>query len=321
MANIDNLYDYFKSKSIAYGKTRGEIFTNRNKEAFERMLLESPNSFTVRINGVEEQALIQDIYFNEQYVAEKHMILRYGTDVNVGDYVSWDGRDYLVLYKEDETIKSQQGVKILVCDNVLTWRTNDGEIVQIPTIVGDKTSPFSDGLNKTGGVLVRASDQVSALIQDNELTRTIPLNHRFIFDNSEIKVFRLTRIKALPSSGVLELVLKKDGYVPYVDNLELNIANYNENDNNEHNIVLEPFIFGEENISSFDDFEVYTLRNIATDIDVEWRVKDDNISLNKVSTNSVEVCVKNQKIFKTYIIEAIVDGEVVATKKINSTYM
>lgn len=318
MTQVDNLYDFFKRKSTYKGSRKGDRGIYDQKVKLEKLLKSAPNSYDIKINGKKDRALIQDIYQNEQLVRGKHMIVRHDTKIGIGDYITWDNNPYLVLYKEDETVKSKQGVKIQACDNVLTWNLND-EIVQLPVITEDKTSPFSDGTNKTGGVIIRPSDQISALIQENELSNQLKLNQRFIFDNSKLKVFRLTRIKALPSEGLYDLVLKKDGYNEYLDNLKLNLADYYE----DKNIAppVNPYIIGDDDISSFDDFGVYTLKNYNATEKIEWTITGNNASLNQIENINVEVCILDTKKYETYTLSAKIGDKTIASKKINSTYM
>lgn len=310
------MYDFFRYKSHARGKTKGDRLVNEQKQLLERLLKTAPNSYSVRVNDKDVQAIIQDVYFNDALITEKHMIVPYGTDINVGDYVHWDGVPYITLVKEDESVRSKQGVKIQACDNTLIWKAGES-VLSVPVYTEDKTSPFSDGLNKTGGKFVRASDQISAIIQDNKITNSLELNQRFIFDHNKLKVFRLTRIKAMPSLGTLELILKRDGYNPYLDNLQLNLADYYEP---EEHIVL-PYIFGVDSISKLDDFEVFTLRNHETKNTIEWKVDNKNVAIKSVGQFDVEVCVKNKDIFDTYTLKAYDNDKLIAEKDFSSTYM
>lgn len=311
---VEEMYDYFKRKSTVNGVTKGERMLSQQKKLLDRLLVDAPNSYKIKINDKHTQAIIQDVYFNDELIKEKHMICRYGTDVSVGDYVYWNEEPYIVLHKEDESVRSKQGVKIKACDNMLTWMLN-GEIVAVPTITDDKTSPFSDGLNKTGGKFVRASDQISAIVQENNLTNQIELNQRFIFDHNKMKVFRLTRIKSMPSLGILELVLKRDGYSPHVDNLTLNLADYYKTDYN----IIKPYICGVDSIAKDDEFEVFTLKNFEGDI--EWKVTGNNMCIKPVTDNSVEAYIRNKDIFDVYVLSAYSNGELIAKKNVSSTYM
>jgi len=115
---------------------------------------------------------------------------------------------------------------IIHCNHILTYQDPDtSKIHKIPCYAGDKTSVYSTGIG-VDDYFTMAIDQIMILVQDNEITRKIPKNHRIIFRHNTNEIFEITRIDGLTQEGVISFRAKHSIYDANTDNLEFNIVNY-----------------------------------------------------------------------------------------------
>lgn len=188
------------------------IFTNfENNIAYRKVRV---NNREIGIHFITRQ---RDFGIREIYAITKPE-----DTIEVGDYITDHNGEIWLCYSYDNyPIRKNY---LTACNRTLRLY-RDGEIHDLPCALSDKTSVYSDGLNK-GRRLTLSDDQILVTLPDNDLVKTIKYNERFIFGGDSRAVYRVRRVDILEKVGVVELRMRHDRYDEVRDNLELSIADY-----------------------------------------------------------------------------------------------
>lgn len=220
-------YQYYKNRVLRKGKTNQERIVYEKKRSFEEYLYNAPNSYKVEIDGNECLAVIQDVSFNDELYQAKYILITTDTPISVGSIVEWDNKCWIVITKEEETVKSHQACKMQPCNNYLTFQdeNNPSIIHKVPCVLSSKATPYATGIQEVKYVIL-AEDRILAIVPNNEITQQIKLNKRFIFDYNKDNIYKVTKIDMLTQKGLINITISKDEYNPAKDRLDLNIADY-----------------------------------------------------------------------------------------------
>lgn len=202
--------------------TKDNLMWSANK-VFEQQLIDGGHDGF--IDGQEAKLIVKDHSnpLNEDKEDKKLYCL---DEVNIkrGSMVNFKSEDWIVVTKIESNDVYKLS-KIVRCNNVLKFQDDELNIHEIPCKISDKTSVYSDGV-EMNKFLALQDDQIMVTIPNNEITKLINLEKRFIFDNSEI--YKLTKIQKLTHPGLLHLVMTKSPYNSQSDRLDLNLADYKE---------------------------------------------------------------------------------------------
>lgn len=318
-------YQYYKNRVLRKGSTNQERILYEKKRSFEEYLNNAPNAYEVDIDGNKYLAAIQDVSFNSENNEMKYLLTYLDTPLDVGSIVVWDDKNWIVVSKEVETIKSHQSCKIALCNNILTFQDTDNPsiIYEIPCIIVNKASAYSSGEKETK-YIVLADDQILVTIPNNNITKQIFLGKRFIFDNSEFNVYKTTKIDTLSQKGLINITMKKDEYNANTDRLDLNIADYvgikeeSTEPPTDEGYYIE--IEGADSIAIF-GVETYTAKiyyngELVSDKAVRWEVSDRfNIKETTDTTITLEVPVGDYSTGNRILKAILVDDESVFAEK------
>ena len=186
------VFDRYRRKVNVHGDTTQDEALLNERENFEIVLRDSPNSFKVNMfydktNTVD--CLIQDVSFNSDKISDDHILCtRYDTPLKVSDLIIWEDEVWIVAKKERNTLNIHQTFIIGKCNHVLKYYDRYGKLIEIPCVVSNKTlwtlgvkenimSPFAIGDNK-----------LNIALPNNELTRNIRRDFRLICDERAWKV-------------------------------------------------------------------------------------------------------------------------------------
>lgn len=266
--------DLYKNRLDAYkvGTKDGQIEVL--KDQIFKDFKNNPSYFQVKINDVSQDVIIIEENSLNRKPDTKIIITKPDENINVGDLITWDSKYWLCIETDLNKLVYTKGV-IGYCSNTISFQDSTLTKQTIPCIIEDKNSQTSDGLDETKH-LILADDMILVTISNNDVTKQISLNQRFIFNNSEYEVYKVTDIKSLVRPGLLLIIMKKDQYQASVDNLEENIADYVEPSTSE--------IVGSSTIN-LNQQQTYTI-----DIDVSWSLSNSNASI--VSQNSRSITLK-----------------------------
>ncbi len=216
---MKNYYNYYPSYK--------DIVLDSGKLIFQQQLDDFEGK-KVLVDGVRTKALIQ-YHTNplSDETEDRKITCWKSIDLKLGSYVRIleEKANYIVFSRVKYNDLIKYG-KIIHCNHILTYQDPDTlEIHKIPCFAGDKTSVYSTGIG-VDDYFTMATDQIMILVQDNEVTRKIPKNHRIIFRHNTNEIFEITRIDGLTQDGIISFRAKHSLYDANTDNLEFNIVDY-----------------------------------------------------------------------------------------------
>lgn len=185
--------------------------TNRcfaNDYAYKKGRLQKPNMEVIDIDtrrvSKDKNTYDKDIYF------------RPDTMVDVGSYLIYDDGIYLVNGFNKDYINPKASAT--ECEQELCFSFIGNPI---PCIAQGE----SYGVKITGGTEfnTQVDTKVKITVQNNEETRKIKPDHRFIFNHSEYGVYKVGDVTVY-NHGLLLFTCQKDEYMSQHDDLENNIA-------------------------------------------------------------------------------------------------
>lgn len=312
-------FSHYKRRMHKNGKTNKDRVEHEIAKGFENYLRVAPNTYNIKIKDEEYLVAIQDKNFNNKLMQEKTLLTKMDTPIIVGDLFEWSNRHWLITFQEQETVKSHQSHLIQPCNNTFTWQDTDTlEIHECPCILVDKTSVYSDGIER-GKYLALADDQIMITVPSNELTDKITKDRAFIFHNDKNYTYQSTKIDKITEEGLVHIVMKHRIYDKNKDNLELGIADYIEPTiptDSELNIVIS----GEDKIniitSSFYNAIVYK-EGIKSDKEVRFEINNTLASIELQGKNKCKLVANPDWNFGEVILKAtLIENEEIFIEKI-----
>lgn len=304
--------DGYKARINAYrqGTSVGKVKTM--KKRILDTFYKTPSFFEVAINDE-----IREVHIINGYQGENVLLTKPDEKITVGDMVEWHDDTYLCTLVENNKTVQHKGI-LQRCNGDLKWQDDDGTVHQIPCILVDKTSVYSDGLSKTE-LMWMGTDQISATVQTNTDTKKIPLNKRFIFTHDANNIYEVTRSDDILVKGLTTLVCKKSLYNNLTDRLDLNLANYNDQ------VEVEPelpdnalSITGSERLTIWDEDVNYT---VNTNQAVKWTLSNNKtLKIESDGNNCIVNPISTSKIGKTTLRVELVEDSSKYVEKIISLY-
>lgn len=181
-------------------------------------------------------------------------------EFNIGDYIHWNFNHvelstWLLTSLDTQYLYNVTG-RMLLCNNSLRWKNNDGNLNCYPCVIKDAMTYTNFKWGNDG--LVEQGADIVVLVQRNEQTSTITVNDRFIFSGVAFKVKQ--KFNEL-NPNYLELYMQKSPELS-MDNINENIAvNSSHEPNIDYDgIVLSPQV-NEILKNSLQTFTVYNYVN------------------------------------------------------------
>lgn len=156
----------------------------------------------------------------DRTTSEKRIIFLPETQIEVGSFIKYDDKVFLLKEFECDTISPYS--KGLLCNQTLNWY---GLSSPIPCWC-DNSSYGTKGVVDTN-LLTEYDGKILFYTQYNENTAKIRQDMRFIFDNAINAVYRVVDINRVVTGNVLRLVMDKTEFRDGFDDIENNIA-YND---------------------------------------------------------------------------------------------
>lgn len=216
------LMELHKKRMSVHGTTTKEDLMDTIFDSFEENIAYTLVDFNGRKRGIHFISRR-----DKNYMFEATVVSRPKEPFIVGDYIKLpNGMFWLCTDIDDSTITKYTFKQ---CNNTIKWHIRSEIIYELPCIVTDKTSVYSDGIWETKWTFI-PDDQIMIIIPHNDITETIKLGYRLIFNHDKDIVYKLQRrdklSQAYSGQGLSVLKLKKDNYNELTDSLELNLVNY-----------------------------------------------------------------------------------------------
>lgn len=175
----------------------------------------------VLING-DKKIGVHFVHKSRQFGdPEIYTITRPDDEIVIGDYVTDKNDDTWICYTRDKFTVYKNFLSL--CNNKLRWES-DGIIYEIPCMLSDKTSVYSDGMSRNKRFTL-ADDQILVTIPNNTITQNIRHGKKFIFNNNKNEIYTTHRIDTLPNPGLMDIKMRRARYDEFTDDLELGISN------------------------------------------------------------------------------------------------
>ena len=158
-------------------------------------------------------------------------IQSYFNVLHTGDYISYKNtstKNEDVFLIDTALINELHNDKsyMELCNNSISWIDDKGYLYKLPCVI--KTDTSMNDLNVSEITTLNRLRKI--IIPNNELTSNFKVDMEFIFDHKD--KFKISSIDRNTIAGVLNIILIDAEINGEVDNLDLNIANYEKLKNN-----------------------------------------------------------------------------------------
>jgi hypothetical protein len=215
-------YSNYKVQFDMVDYSRRWIFEEQLKQ--EGSNLKVNEKATQMINGIEVpyRAIVrrhgQD---HKEFQEERSLDFGKEFDIKLGDYIQYLDEIFLVNTHVDKDNPAYNCTKMIMCNNTMNAKGWDKPINCFLTnsSYGDKGVLDSTFLSSIDGKML-------CYIQDNETTKTIVIDMRFIFDHDKSQVYKVVKTETV-TTGVgrlRKIVLDKDKTQDEKDDFVNNIA-------------------------------------------------------------------------------------------------
>ena len=227
----DNFYNVNSNNINNFYYTREERI-NEVQENFNIRRYNSAESYEVECEGVRDRVLIQSHTnpLNEKKEDKKvHFPLSF--NIKKGSIINWIKYDelWMAISRVDIVGDAYKSVQIYKCNNVLNKylydENNNRKLYQEPCIIDYEITDDSVNYSKK---IILPEGTIQVIAQNNNNTKTIQVNDRFIFNGQPFKIeginsFLRDDIKDVNSVPLLYFSMTKDQISPS-DDLTNNIA-------------------------------------------------------------------------------------------------
>jgi hypothetical protein len=220
-------WDIYQNRMGARGASRRETILRREVRMVENKIRDSLSYQKVIIDDVCQNVVIVD----SDNLNEKNIFSLPGEDIRHGSLVCWKNNYWLVTERDANTTVYTRA-KMIQCNHLLKWVSDDGEIFEQWCIVEDGTKYLTGELEDRNFVVTRGDSRIAMTIARNERTVKFNRENRFLIDDP-VSEHKLAYLLTKPLK--LGAVFNGDGVYKFVlqevtatgdDNHELGIADY-----------------------------------------------------------------------------------------------
>lgn len=274
---------------------------------------------TVKINDVEHKAIITNTKLNV-YINHDDRYISTNVPLQRGNLIEWNNKKWLIYSDVEEKRHHKYKAIMRPCNYNINF--NIACVVHsIPAII--ETQFYDTNSDK---YMTLATGNIYVTLQENELTRQIKIDSRFIKNKQAFKVKGID----FSQRGLLKLYCEKDLFYSNLDDVENEIANKckpvdpePEPEEPEEPIEITIKINGKDSIKEYvtETFSVEIKQNgeIVDNNIAEWSIIQSKNYVQFVGSNTGEsVQIRGTKVGETFTLVAkwIDDNNVEARKEI-----
>lgn len=222
-----SIWDAYQERIDAHGGTKRGAALKQEIRRINNRLPDNLSYHSVTIDDVEQDVAI----INSDNLNEKSIISMPGEDLDCGGLVHWMN-NYWLITERDANITIYTKCKMVQCNHLLKWVSEDGVIHEQWSIVEDGTKYLTGEFEDRHFVVTRGDSRIAVTVARNEQTINLNRNNRFLIDDPDTKhKLAYTLSKPLKVGGVFN----NQGVYKFVlqevtatddDNHELGIADY-----------------------------------------------------------------------------------------------
>ena len=183
-------------------------------------------SDAIRYRYSQNVAIIDSDNLNEKTICSMPT-----EDISLGSLIFWMNNYWLVTERDANTTLYTKG-KLLQCNHLLKWVTDEREIMEQWCVVEDGTKYLTGEYEDRNFVVTRGDSRISVQIAKNEYTCMFDRERRFLIDDDD-SPHKLAYLLTKPfkkgitynGEGTYKFVLQEVTATDY-DNHELGIADY-----------------------------------------------------------------------------------------------
>lgn len=283
---VDNLGDSFKLDTID-----NTIREFKNNPSYKSAILIDYNldeiPIDIRIVNEDKSPSYKRFHFLPE------------TKVNVGNYIKFDDKCYLV--KEYEYNIISPFAKVVFCNQIINFA--DGN--SLPCIAEGES--YGVKMTATNNILLETDTKVKCTVGRNILSEKIEPDFRIIFEHSKQGIYRAGDTTHYVK-GLIRITCKKDKYYENLDDLKNNVAwqfNYDYDTPNKNYSII-----------GLDTIRVneYSEYKLEPNVNCIFIVDGDEVNYENTSQGIVRIrCTKANELIK---LKATIDGKIVCSKNI-----
>lgn len=210
-------YDDYRNRISIYGDNEQEIVENIWTENFEIFFERAGNKkeFNINDSGVLEFAVIKDNSNSEDMYDKKILLAKKNSTFSNGTYFNWENYYWLLTAQDIRVIDSHKKFFFGKCNSLLNGIDSNGNIYSYPCIRKLASSTEID-TKEDKNMTLTAGDLV-VRVQDNEITRNLARDTRFIF--SKYESYKMENIYEGLEDGIILLKMEQYEMNPDTDKL------------------------------------------------------------------------------------------------------
>ena len=291
-------YEVWKKKLISQGNNESESRFNFSKDLISREFKNDPSyrkALLKKLDLTEEEIDIR-IKNVDRTTTQKRIIFLPDTKIDVGSYIKYGNKNYLITEFQDENVLSPYAVAKF-CNQTINWK---GLKAPIPCVCED--TAYNDKGEINIDYFSMVDGKIAVYVPVNEITNQIKQNMRFIFNHNAMMIFEAILIKNVTTPNIYKIVMKKVEYFKEKDDLENNIA-YNDDILGSDDVITPIPSEGYSIASSSGLFDirqygasVFTVMNNDVADDGTWEITIDyngvdtaHIKVESLTSNSIKI--------------------------------
>lgn len=216
-----NYNDVYKSMLLNRGGSVNNSDVKNSKNSINRKFKNDPSYKLAKLKKrditIEETDLDTRIVNIDTDTKKKKLYLRPDTNVEVGDYIKYPNKTYLVLEVEDNLISPYAESK--ECNKNIKWMYKN-VLHKTDSILTNQTK-YTLGTDVISVGLTEGDSRFQIITSYNENTQTILEGQRMIFNN---KAWKVTQVDFVSDVGLLNILFGQTAINNEIDDMQLEIA-------------------------------------------------------------------------------------------------
>lgn len=200
------------------GKDVGEVYKNNTVAFIESTFHASPTFRKMKVDSFqfpEVKDIDARVVEIERMGSLREAVLRPSHYLDIGAYVHFDNEDYIVFDRHGGTGATNLKLTLARCNRYLKWIDKDGSLNNIlcvasATDLGSKSRQSKNEIEWNKYDVRLPVGQLFVFVEINDKTKSIGLNHRFIFGRNAYEVTGIDDITAINQDGfgIIQLTVK-----------------------------------------------------------------------------------------------------------------
>lgn len=301
----------FKARMNVIGSNHIDRMLKQKQRNFEYFFNNTLNRYLVDIDGIEQYVVIQDQNQNnnKDLSDDKYVLAENSSNMRVGSLISWDDEKWLVFTDEHKTIKSHRQSKIKRSNHVIKWTIGEQEICNngegYHAFVQNQTL-YTLGVSTSGNYSWIVNAKMMMYLPDNEESRKLGIGRRVFIGGN---VYQVMFADNVSRNGLINYLLEEDFVNKNYDNVELEVANYYGDANNNPNVE-----HTDENSSTENNEQPIESPDTNINTNTASLLGSDSIKIGKSSTFTIDVKDSDGNIVQDDVIDwTLSDVDGVAT--------